>query len=106
VFSLRFRETVRCSKLLADGCRQLEARADPELLVGAAEVALDGLLGYEQRLRDLTVGVPLSHLAAYAQLRRGQRARPAQLSPRTTPRSGVQLRPCALGQRDRTALVS
>ena len=67
---------------------------------------LDRFLGHEQGLRDLTVGVSLSDLAAYAPLRRGQRARPGQLCPRATPRPGMQLGPRALGQGDRTALVS
>src|ERR1700743_3780679 len=50
--------------LLADGRRQLEAGPDPELLIGAAEGALDCLLGQEQCLRDLAVRVPLGRLGA------------------------------------------
>src|SRR5206468_4157346 len=48
--------------LLGDGCRQLEPRADAELLVSAAEVALDGLLGHEEGLGDLSVRSPLGRL--------------------------------------------
>ena len=72
-------------------CRELEARADPELLVGAAEVALDRLLGDEQRLGDLAVGASFGRLTADPPLRRGQRVRPGQLDPRAAARAGLEL---------------
>ena len=66
---------------------------------------LDRLLGHEQRLGDLAVGVPVGRLTADPPLRRGQRARPGQLDPRAPPRTRLQLRPGALGQRDGAAVV-
>src|SRR5689334_9612874 len=71
--------------LLADGRGQLEAGADAQLLVGAAEVAFDGLLGHEQRLCDLAVGLPFCHLMAHPPLGRGQCVRPGQLDPCAAP---------------------
>src|SRR5215470_8823544 len=42
------RTAQRAAGLLADGGRELEAGAYAQLLIGAAEVALDRLLGHEQ----------------------------------------------------------
>src|SRR6185436_4348025 len=87
--------------LIADRVAQLVAGADPELLVDASEVALDRLLGDEERLRDLAVRAAVGDLTADAPLRRGQRARAGELDPRRTSRAGLQLRPRALRQRGR-----
>lgn len=93
-------------KLLANRRRQLEPGADPELLVGAAQVALDGLLGHEQCLCDLTVGAPIRRLTAHPRLRCSQRPRPSELSPRSTPRPGLQLGPRPFDQPEGTAFAS
>src|ERR1700733_5876005 len=62
----------RWGRLLAEGRRQLEPRPDPELGVGAAEVPFDGLLGHEQGLGKLPVGLSRDRFPAHPPLRGGQ----------------------------------
>ena len=92
-------------QLLVDGRRKLEAGADPKLLVGAAEVAFDRLLGHKQRLCDRAVGSSLDRLTAHPPLRGGQCVRPGQLGPCTPPGSGVQLCLRAFGEQNRAAVA-
>src|SRR5215213_5042288 len=54
-FSLRFSRPGSAAGLLAHRRGQLEARADAELVVGAAQVALARLIGDEQGLYYLPV---------------------------------------------------
>ena len=91
--------------LVGDRGLQLEARTDPELLIRAAEVVLDGLLGHEQRLRDLSVAAPVRGLAADPPLRRGQGTATGQFGSRASPRPCVQLRSRTFSERDGTTLV-
>src|SRR5262249_39065514 len=63
------RNSVRSGRLaLLEGAGKLRSRAEVELAEDAAEVSLDGVLGEEERLRDLTVGHPLGGHASDAQL--------------------------------------
>src|SRR5918996_6211416 len=84
------------------GCeraRQLAARADPELAVGAREVNLDGLGGHVEALGDVLVRVAPGGQLRNATLARGERLHPTErLRARPRPR-GVELGAGALGER-------
>jgi len=51
---------------------QLGAGPEAELAVGAGQVGLDGLAGYEQRGADLGVAEPPGHREGHLQLLRGE----------------------------------
>src|SRR5579871_401616 len=83
----------------AESLRQLVSAGDPELGVGVAEVALDGLEGYVELPCDLAVGVAAGGQPGDAQLTGGQRVHPgAPRAPRPGP-GGPQLLACPGGQR-------
>src|SRR5205823_9951856 len=90
VFTLRFCALVRpVSELSGDRSGQLEPRTDPKLLVGAAEMTLDRLLGDEQGLREFAVGAPFSSLAAHSPFGCGQCRWPGELDSRAPPGPGL-----------------
>src|SRR5262245_58051651 len=76
-------------------CRELRARADPELAVDAREVYLDRLRGDEQGLRDLAVHRPFGgHLGA-APLARSERLDTAEGDAPWPSPGGAKLGLCA-----------
>ena len=68
-------------------------------------MALDRLLGDEQRLGDLPIRLPFGGLPADPPLRRRERVRPGQLRPCRSPRPGLELGPRRSSQRSRPALI-
>ncbi len=96
MFPLRFCES-------PSGRGDLEARADPQLLIRARQVPLHRLLGDEQRLGDLAIRATLRRLPAHPPLGRGERIRPGELEPRAAPRAGLELGSRGFDEGERTA---
>jgi hypothetical protein len=69
------------------------------------EVRLDGLRGYEERLRDLAVRLPLCRHLRDAALARGERVDSATNEAPGTGARRAELGVCALDQRDRAAAM-
>src|SRR5450755_4330166 len=90
----------RSGRWALDGERAWEvlARVDPELAVDAAELILDGLRGYEQRLCDVAVRRSVGSHLRHAHLTRGQRVASADHLPPWPGAGGSQLLVGARGE--------
>ena len=85
------------------GARQLLAGADVELLVGVAQVRLDGAHRDEQGLGDLLVGEAVGRHSGHPQLARGQRLQAAADQLARPGAAGLEQLVGALGERGRAA---